>query len=111
MHMRTPPFYGESDPRWKALPEAMRQELANWVMQPSPRFLLMVGHDGPVNPCIWLDILTGTCRHYDLRPDVCRDFEVGNDSCRAFRKDVGLTVKGMPIMLKEDASKRPRPKG
>ena len=89
MQMRTPPFYGESDPRWKALPEAMQHELA--------RYLLMVKHDGPVNPCIWLDILTRKCRHYNLRPGVCRDFEVGNDSCRSFRKDVGLTVKGMPI--------------
>lgn len=99
MHMRTPPFLGDTDPRWKALPEELRQQIDNWLMsEPSPRYRYMVNNDGDINPCIWLDLLTGQCKHYELRPDVCRDFEVGCKSCRMLRKEVGLTVKGMPIV-------------
>ena len=97
MHMRTPPFAGEIDPRWQSLPEDLKTEIRQWVMgEPSPRYRLMVKFDGDVNPCIWLDLVTGRCRHYELRPDVCRDYEGGNASCRSLRKTVGLSVKGMP---------------
>lgn len=100
MHMRTPPFAGQSDPRWKRLPARLKNEIEAWVMSdPSPRYSLMVLHDGAVNPCIWLDLVTGSCRHYELRPDVCRDYEVGNESCREVRLLVGLTVKGMPVAV------------
>lgn len=103
MHMRTPPFLGETDPRWKALPEDLQKEIRDWVLSGNPRYKLMVKHDGAVNPCIWLDITTGKCRHYDLRPDVCRDYAVGNESCREVRRSVGLTVKGMPVELTDTA--------
>jgi Fe-S-cluster containining protein len=101
MHMRTPPFYGEGDPSWAALPPELRAEIDQWVpLEPgtSPRHDWMVAHDGPVNPCIWLDLVTGRCRHYEHRPDVCREFEVGSTSCRESRFLVGLTCKGMPIV-------------
>lgn len=98
MHVRTPPFYGEGDPTYQALPPELKKEIHDWVMT-SPRYDLMVKFDGEINPCIWLDLVTGKCKHYDLRPEICRDYEVGNDSCRSVRQKVGLTVKGMPVSL------------
>jgi len=98
MHMRTPPFGGDADPDWQRLSKELKRELANWLDENSPRFNFMVANDGNVNPCIWLDLTSGQCRHYELRPAVCRDYEVGNSSCRVLRQEVGLTVKGMPIV-------------
>jgi Fe-S-cluster containining protein len=99
MHMRTPPFTGQTDPRWKDLSQELRAEIHDWIMsEPSPRYQLMVKHDGDINPCIWLDLVSGKCKHYELRPDICRDYEPGCDPCRKLRRSVGLTVKGMPVV-------------
>jgi uncharacterized protein len=99
MHMRTPPFLGPTDPQWNELADELKREIESWVIGPSPRYELMVKFDGKVNPCIWLDLVSGKCKHYELRPDVCRDYEVGNQSCRTIRREVGLTVKGMPVVI------------
>lgn len=100
MHMRTPPFVGESDPDWVALSKELKNEIDNWV-DSSPRYEFMVKFDGNVNPCIWLDLTSGKCKHHELRPQVCRDFEVGNQSCRTLRNEIGLTIKGMPIPVED----------
>lgn len=41
-------------------------------------------------PCVWLDLATQLCRHYDLRPQACRDFQIGGDLCRLSRWDEGI---------------------
>ncbi len=98
MHMRTPPFIGDADPHWIKLSKALKDEIRNWVMGPSPRYDFMVQFKEKINPCIWLDLVSGKCKHYDLRPQVCRDYKVGCQSCRTLRKEVDLTVKGMPVV-------------
>lgn len=98
MHMRTPPH----DPMELAeLPANLRDEIDNWTgtgdKPASPRFDLSSVMNGGNIPCLWLDLTTGQCKNYEHRPAVCRDFDVGCISCRMLRKEVGLTVKGMPI--------------
>lgn len=46
------------------------------------------GTDGM--PCVWLNRVTGRCRHYEFRPDVCREFEVGGEACLRYREKEGL---------------------
>lgn len=41
-------------------------------------------------PCVWFDLRTRRCRHYDQRPSACRRFEIGTDLCRLSRCDMGL---------------------
>lgn len=38
-------------------------------------------------PCIWYDLKTRRCQHYEHRPQICRDFEVGCFDCLEFRRD------------------------
>lgn len=41
--------------------------------------------------CIWYDIQTRKCKHYEHRPELCRDgLQVGDESCRAWRRSVGM---------------------
>ena len=42
----------------------------------------------PDTPCIWLDLATRQCRHYEWRPPVCREFELGGDDCLRIRQEV-----------------------
>jgi Fe-S-cluster containining protein len=41
-------------------------------------------------PCVWLDLSTLRCRHYEFRPQACRDFEIGSTLCRLSRDDEGV---------------------
>ena len=36
-------------------------------------------------PCIWFDLQTRQCRHYEHRPRICRDFERGTPECHGWR--------------------------
>lgn len=38
-------------------------------------------------PCLWFDVATKRCRHYDHRPIVCREFETGGEDCLRFRDE------------------------
>ncbi|MEY2725765.1 MAG: hypothetical protein RLZZ458_1632 [Planctomycetota bacterium] len=40
-------------------------------------------------PCVWLNLATLRCQHYDYRPQACRDFEIGSVLCRLSRDDEG----------------------
>ncbi len=42
------------------------------------------------NPCPWLDLCSGKCRHHDLRPGLCREFEVGGEGCMRMRAECGI---------------------
>jgi Fe-S-cluster containining protein len=37
-------------------------------------------------PCVWLDRVTGKCKHYAHRPPICRELEVGGEACLRLRK-------------------------
>jgi Fe-S-cluster containining protein len=36
-------------------------------------------------PCVWLDLETRQCKHYEHRPDICRNFEIASPECRKWR--------------------------
>lgn len=48
-------------------------------------YLATLEDDDIGRPCIWLDLETRRCRHYEHRPQVCRDFQRGSDACRLVR--------------------------
>jgi len=79
MHMIAPCFLPEAE-------KAVRPELLAMIrlFRDSPR------HDNQDRPCIWLDLVTGKCRHYEHRPEVCREFEAGGSGCLAARKAFGI---------------------
>ena len=75
MEMRTPPFIGDE---YFSLPDDLFVEVIEAVQSDRP----------PESPCIWLDLETRQCRHYEHRPDICRDeLECGDKACRAWRKE------------------------
>ncbi len=41
-------------------------------------------------PCVWLNLETLRCNHYELRPQACRDFEISSDLCRLSRWDESI---------------------
>ncbi len=43
-------------------------------------------------PCVWLNVETRLCRHYELRPQACRDFHINSDLCRLSRWDEGVDL-------------------
>jgi Fe-S-cluster containining protein len=51
------------------------------------------------NPCIWLDLDLGKCRHHDVRPAACRWFVPGGAACNELRQKAGLP----PIPEAEEA--------
>ena len=42
------------------------------------------------NPCLWLDLATGKCRHHKVRPVLCRWFQPGSRACNNLRLKAGL---------------------
>lgn len=92
MELSSPPF---TNVDWERLPAELQAEVNRFL--DSPRFI----PDG--NPCFWLDMVTGQCKHYDHRPDVCREFEVGSDTCREWRTSAKLTVEGMPVVEDDES--------
>lgn len=51
------------------------------------------------NPCIWLDLDTGKCKHHEVRPAACRWFVPGCEACNELRRKAGL-----PSVPKETGS-------
>lgn len=73
--------------------------------QDSPRY-----SDGG-NPCPWLDLCSGKCRHHLYRPILCREFESGGEHCLRMRKEAGIgcdTASGSEVRLESQASGYPR---
>lgn len=84
LHMVRPPFYRLGDPAWAWL-VLTRPDLAEEIDAD------IDAHPGDdERPCLWLDLETRRCRHYELRPEICRDFEPGCYACIRHRVDVGL---------------------
>jgi|GEM_PF-1604880 Fe-S-cluster containining protein len=42
------------------------------------------------NPCLWLDLDSGKCKHHKSRPVLCRWFEPGCQACDDLRVKAGL---------------------
>lgn len=83
MALGHPQFYRHSDdPLWGRLPEQLKQEINEYVDNLTD---IDIGQ-----PCIWLDLETRQCRHYDYRPQMCRDFEIGNPHCERMRAAFGM---------------------
>jgi Fe-S-cluster containining protein len=75
-----PPFYRDGD-EWKDLPEALRRDIEEFPIE---------ANSLPTQPCIWLDLETLLCRHYQIRPQHCREFSVDGDGCRRYRELVQI---------------------
>ena len=81
--MGHPQFYRTSDNAdWNRLPEDLKREVSEHIDALTD---LDIG-----SPCIWLDMKTKQCKHYDHRPQMCRDFEIGNPHCLRMRESYGL---------------------
>ena len=78
MMMTIPPTIddAEDDAWWDSLPEHLQVEI-NAV-------------EGYSQPCVWLDVETRRCKHYDLRPPTCRTFVPGCDVCEEDRMAQGF---------------------
>ena len=42
------------------------------------------------NPCLWLDLGSGKCKHHQVRPVLCRWFVPGCEACNELRNKAGL---------------------
>ena len=47
------------------------------------------------NPCLWLDLASGKCRHHKVRPVLCRWFKPGCTACSELRIKAGLPGLGI----------------
>ena len=72
----------KADPHWAAMPQSLRDEVNQYVDGLDD---VDIGQ-----PCIWLDLETKKCRHYEHRPQMCRDFEIGNEHCLRMRVSQGI---------------------
>jgi Fe-S-cluster containining protein len=95
MHMGYPPFAGMFTE-----PEAMSRSDPEWLAlyRVDPK-LALKAREGAIakrgdnrQPCLWLDLTTFKCKHYEHRPAVCRDFERGSDACLEHRKVWNITL-------------------
>jgi len=91
----SPPFHRDFDEcgedAWERLkwdrPDLLEEILANYQARRTNR--------GPFygTPCIWYDLETRRCRHYDFHPLACRVFERGGQDCHDARRRAGITGK------------------
>ncbi|HZY87595.1 MAG TPA: YkgJ family cysteine cluster protein [Gemmataceae bacterium] len=86
-----PPGLAPYDPddddyrRFLAMPAELRAELTAYHDG-----LRAGGRGRGGSPCLWLDLETRRCRHYEWRPDCCRLFEVGCGSCLDWREKLNV---------------------
>lgn len=73
---------------YEALPERIKRELQAYRKE------LFSDRSIQEGPCVWLNLATMQCRHYEHRPDICRDRDdgvvPGNEACLNWRKEYGL---------------------
>ena len=77
-----PPFRGEE---WNRVPPELRAPLYEYLASREENDF--------GRPCIWLDLQTRRCRHYEHRPQICRDFERGCAMCIHVRLRYKITGK------------------
>lgn len=90
MHLGVPPFdefdgaIDDQDIEFERLPQELKDEInAAWERG----LTWFVGE-----PCIWLDLTTRKCRHYEHRPVVCERFVPGNPICMEDRAAEGIGI-------------------
>ena len=86
MHIGMPPFASFDDYEFQILPSHLKRELRshrNEVLGPAEAH-------GTGNPCLWLNLATRQCRHYEHRPFCCREFRPGSDVCLDDRELCGI---------------------
>jgi len=67
------------------LPQELREEL-----EEAGKRIMEPGYTGE-NPCIWLDLETRRCKHYEHRPEACREaVKPGDEACRRDRRRFGI---------------------
>lgn len=65
------------------LTDTLRQELER--ARDSLRFKRAEYRD--LTPCVWLNLLDGSCQHHDERPDGCRIVPVAGEECLRVREE------------------------
>lgn len=75
-----PPFQPGEESVWN---------VPTWMLEPVHERIRRDEHF-ELLPCVWLDLSTLRCRHYEFRPQACRDFEIGSTLCRLSRDDEGV---------------------
>lgn len=87
-----PPFYRlldeSGEDAWERLKWDRPDLLAEFLADARAR----KASGGPFygTPCIWFDVQTRRCRHYEYRPRACRQFELGSQDCRDARRRAGM---------------------
>lgn len=93
MHLTLPPFdsYDDDDCDFETLPTELQQELVEAFDRIFPESGERIPGSTGV-PCMWLDMETKTCRHYEHRPCCCREFQPGNEICLEDRLSIGKGI-------------------
>jgi Fe-S-cluster containining protein len=74
--------------RWRSVSGQAKQELADYYAAlHAGRGVDRVRQE---LHCLWFDVPTRRCRHYEDRPPVCREFEVGGEGCLGWREEFGI---------------------
>jgi Fe-S-cluster containining protein len=53
-------------------------------------FAGLVRGQEPQDQCLWFDVTTRQCRHYEYRPPLCREYELGGRACLSLRRERGI---------------------
>jgi Fe-S-cluster containining protein len=88
----SPPFYRVFDECGEDAWERLRRERPDLLAALLADSKARRASGGPSfgTPCLWFDVATGRCRHYELRPQACRAFEMGGVDCRDARRRAGV---------------------
>ena len=93
LHIGIPPFvsYDNDDFDFQALPDHLKQEIWSQSNRKFDPAETTVSQDAD-NPCMWLNVETRRCRHYEHRPFCCREFRPGSEVCRDDRELCGIGI-------------------
>ena len=86
MHIGMPPFASCDDFEFQVLPTHLKRELWSQV----GKVFGPAGTQDAGKPCLWLNLETRQCRHYEHRPFCCREFRPGSDVCLDDRELCGI---------------------
>jgi len=90
-----PPMHGysEDDLEFRELPAELKRELIDrWDSVFGDKREKVNGRitDSVGLPCVWLDVETRRCRHYEHRPVLCQEYQPGSDDCLELREFAGI---------------------
>jgi len=82
LHVSFPPYHRDEI---AALPPDVQDSLA---AASTTRAMQYAATGADETPCMFLDLLTRRCRHYDHRPEICQDYETGGVECLSIRNEL-----------------------